>query len=255
VLLLVALCAWVLDAFEMIFVIVPIVAPALIARLGDAQQAAVLLLLVLQLSFLIPPMGYAVLMARARSGLPAISSRRLLGALWPMLLVQVMLTAAVFAFPATVHWLDAPSLAASGQPPVADLTYSYSSGLALMPRSGGAIQAAILPGSVTRFIRLLTNAVSAGVGSHWSFFASNSACADRVAQRVGEVAGPGADFAAEAGRRQLQFKVHAGALDAHVPARHADVAVLDVFQARDFIHAVAHVEMVSFFTPPCPFGT
>ena len=66
VLLAVALCAWVLDAFEMIFVIIPIVAPALIAKLGDAQQTAVLLLLVLQLSFLILPMGYAVLMARAR---------------------------------------------------------------------------------------------------------------------------------------------------------------------------------------------
>ncbi|MBW8723027.1 MAG: TRAP transporter large permease subunit, partial [Polaromonas sp.] len=120
VLLLVALCAWVLDAFEMIFVIVPIVAPALIARLGDAQQAAVLLLLVLQLSFLIPPMGYAVLMARSRSGLPAISSRRLLGALWPLLLVQVALTVAVFAFPATVHWLDTPAPAASAQAPMAE---------------------------------------------------------------------------------------------------------------------------------------
>ena len=120
VLLLVALCAWVLDAFEMIFVIVPIVAPALIARLGDAQQAAVLLLLVLQLSFLVPPMGYAVLMARSRSGLPAISSRRLLAALWPMLLVQVTLTAAVFAFPAAVHWLDEPAPATSTQAPMAD---------------------------------------------------------------------------------------------------------------------------------------
>jgi TRAP-type mannitol/chloroaromatic compound transport system permease large subunit len=120
VLLLVALCAWVLDAFEMIFVIVPIVAPALIARLGDAQQAAVLLLLVLQLSFLIPPMGYAVLMARSRSGLQAISNRRLLGALWPMLLVQVALTVVVFAFPATVHWLDAPAPAASAQAPMAE---------------------------------------------------------------------------------------------------------------------------------------
>ncbi len=57
VLLAVALCAWVLDAFEMIFVVIPIVAPPLIAMLGDAQQTAVLLLLVLQLSFLIPPHG------------------------------------------------------------------------------------------------------------------------------------------------------------------------------------------------------
>lgn len=51
VLLLVALCVWVLDAFEMIFVVIPIVAPLLVVQLGDAQQAAVLLLLVLQLSF------------------------------------------------------------------------------------------------------------------------------------------------------------------------------------------------------------
>jgi TRAP-type mannitol/chloroaromatic compound transport system permease large subunit len=33
----------VLDAFEMIFVIIPLVAPVLIVHLGDAQQAAVLL--------------------------------------------------------------------------------------------------------------------------------------------------------------------------------------------------------------------
>lgn len=57
ILLMVGLCAWVLDAFEMIFVVIPLVAPVLIARLGDAQQAAVLLLLMLQLSFLVPPMG------------------------------------------------------------------------------------------------------------------------------------------------------------------------------------------------------
>lgn len=106
VLLLVALCAWVLDAFEMIFVIIPIVAPALIARLGDAQQAAVLLLLVLQLSFLIPPMGYAVLMVRARSGLPAVAAGQLLKALAPYVLAQIALVMIVFFVPALVHQLD-----------------------------------------------------------------------------------------------------------------------------------------------------
>ncbi|MCJ0763425.1 TRAP transporter large permease subunit [Variovorax terrae] len=114
VLLGVALCAWVLDAFEMIFVIIPIIAPPLIARLGDAQQAAVLLLLVLQLSFLIPPMGYAVLMARARSGLPQVPMRRLLRALLPFVGVQLALVALVFAAPRLVHQLDAP-LPAAGQ--------------------------------------------------------------------------------------------------------------------------------------------
>jgi TRAP-type mannitol/chloroaromatic compound transport system permease large subunit len=107
VLLLVALCAWVLDAFEMIFVIIPILAPPLIALLGDAQQVAVLLLLVLQLSFLIPPMGYAVMMARSRSGLVSTSVVHTLRALLPYILAQCTVTTLVFLMPLTVHQLDA----------------------------------------------------------------------------------------------------------------------------------------------------
>lgn len=109
VLLLVALCAWVLDAFEMIFVIIPIVAPPLINRLGDAQQTAVLLLLVLQLSFLIPPMGYAVMMARTRSGLVHATLLNTLRALLPFIAVQCAVTVGVFLAPWTVHLLDAPA--------------------------------------------------------------------------------------------------------------------------------------------------
>lgn len=106
VLVLVALCAWVLDAFEMIFVIIPIVAPLLIVELGDAQQVAVLLLLVLQLSFLLPPLGYAVLMARSRSGLPQVTTPALLRALAPFLLVQVCVATLVFVWPHAAHLLD-----------------------------------------------------------------------------------------------------------------------------------------------------
>ena len=116
VLLFVALCAWVLDAFEMIFVVIPIVAPALIAKLGDAQQAAVLLLLVLQTSFLIPPMGYAVLMVRSRGGLGAASTLAIVKSLLPFILVQVAITVCVFALPAVVHLLDAPKSAVSTSP-------------------------------------------------------------------------------------------------------------------------------------------
>lgn len=113
----VAACAWVLDAFEMIFVIVPVVAPLLVLRLGDAQQAAVLLLLVLQLSFLLPPMGYAVLMARARAGLAAGTPRALLAALAPYLAALLLVLAAVFAFAPLVHRLDAPVAAQEKAPP------------------------------------------------------------------------------------------------------------------------------------------
>ena len=116
VLLFVALCAVVLDAFEMIFVVIPIIAPALIAKLGDAQQAAVLLLLVLQTSFLIPPMGYAVLMVRSRGGLGAASTSAIVKSLLPFILIQLAVTACVFALPPVVHLLDAPKAAASGEP-------------------------------------------------------------------------------------------------------------------------------------------
>ena len=120
VLLLVALCAWVLDAFEMIFVIIPIVAPPLIALLGDAQQTAVLLLLVLQLSFLIPPMGYAVMMARARSTQINASIWLTLRALLPYLAVQSVVTVLVFIGPWTVHQLDAAVAPASQNAPVSN---------------------------------------------------------------------------------------------------------------------------------------
>lgn len=116
ILTLVVLCAWVLDAFEMIFVIIPILAPLLILRLGDAQQAAVLLLLVLQLGFLLPPMGYAVILARAHAPGPRPGAAVLLRALLPFLLAQVLVMVLVFRVPAVVHLLDASPLAAAEAP-------------------------------------------------------------------------------------------------------------------------------------------
>jgi TRAP-type mannitol/chloroaromatic compound transport system permease large subunit len=108
-------CAWVLDAFELIFVIVPVVAPVLVLKLGDAQQAAVLLLLVLQAGFLLPPLGYAVLMARATAGVPSVRTGALLRAVAPYLAAQLAVGATVFLFPAFVHQLDGPAAAAPVQ--------------------------------------------------------------------------------------------------------------------------------------------
>lgn len=117
VLVFVAACAWVLDAFEMIFVIIPILAPSLIARLGDAQQSAVLLLLVLQLGFLLPPMGYAVLMVQSRGGFAKVSLRQLGAAVLPYAMAQVAVLATVFFVPAAVHLLDPPAAGASANAP------------------------------------------------------------------------------------------------------------------------------------------
>ncbi len=112
-----AACAFVLDAFEMIFVVVPLLAPPLLVRFADATWIAVLILLVLQASFLFPPFGYAVLMARRWSrGLPA--PKGLARALVPYLLAQAVVLVAVAASPSLL-WRGG-AVAEDTKPPISD---------------------------------------------------------------------------------------------------------------------------------------
>jgi tripartite ATP-independent transporter DctM subunit len=115
VLVLLGLCAFVLDAYEMIFVVIPIVMPPLLMRVPDATWVAVLTLLVLQASFLIPPMGYAVLMVRHRIARP-IRTGRFIRALAPYLIAQFVVLALVLAYPASV-WRGPAADAGSTAPP------------------------------------------------------------------------------------------------------------------------------------------
>jgi tripartite ATP-independent transporter DctM subunit len=98
----IGLSAFVLDAFEIIFVIVPIVVPPMLIRVADARWAAVLVLLTLQTSFLLPPFGYALMMVRGtlqyRGTLVALTR-----ALMPFLLAQWLVLAIVLFVPALVH--------------------------------------------------------------------------------------------------------------------------------------------------------
>ena len=96
-----AACSFVLDAFEIIFVVIPVVMPPLLMRVPDATWVAVLTLLILQTSFMVPPFGYAILMLRIHQA-RFLSNRRLVAALLPYLLAQLLILAAVCAFPATV---------------------------------------------------------------------------------------------------------------------------------------------------------
>lgn len=95
-------CAFVLDAFELIFLVVPLVMPPLLARVGDPAWVAVLTLLVLQIGFLLPPLGYAVLMARGASTAPA-PLRAVAAALAPYLAGLLLVLAAVLAWPGLTH--------------------------------------------------------------------------------------------------------------------------------------------------------
>ncbi len=102
VLAVIGLCAFVLDAFEIIFVIIPIIIPPLLVRVADARWVAVLVLLTLQSSFLLPPFGYALMMVRGAAKNPA-PFRPFVRALVPFLLAQWMLLIVILMVPKLVH--------------------------------------------------------------------------------------------------------------------------------------------------------
>lgn len=101
-LVMIGVAAFVLDAFEIIFVLVPILLPPILMRVEDATWMAVLVLMVLQTSFLLPPLGYALVMTRAeaRENAPVGAIVR---ALVPFFLVQVLVLGLVAAFPRLTH--------------------------------------------------------------------------------------------------------------------------------------------------------
>ena len=98
----IALSALVLDAFEIIFVVVPIVIPPLLIRVADARWVAVLVLLALQASFINPMIGYAVMMTRTVLK-QAIPFPALLRSLLPYLFAQAALLLAVLLLPQLTH--------------------------------------------------------------------------------------------------------------------------------------------------------
>jgi len=98
----IALIALVLDAFEIIFVVVPIVIPPLLIRVDDARWVAVLVLLTLQASFLNPLIGYSVMMTRTLLK-EHIAFPALIRALAPYLIAQAVLLLAVLFFPQLTH--------------------------------------------------------------------------------------------------------------------------------------------------------
>ena len=120
VLLILALSAFVLDAFEITFAIVPVVMPPLLMLVPDATWVAVLTLLVLQISFLLPPFGYAVLMVASRLD-RKLSQGALARALLPYLLVEAVVIALVLWWPPMVWHSHPAELAnAAGSPKLSE---------------------------------------------------------------------------------------------------------------------------------------
>lgn len=107
VLVVFALSAFVLDAFEIVFVIVPIVMPPVLTRAPDAVWISVLALLALQASFLVPPSGYAVMMARSQMQRKT-ALGPLVRALAPYISAQLVVLALVVLVPRLAHLAEPP---------------------------------------------------------------------------------------------------------------------------------------------------
>lgn len=111
-------CSFVLDAFEMVFLVIPLVMPPVLVAVTDPAWVAALTLLVLQAGFLLPPFGYAVVMSRSMiaGGVRMVALAR---ALVPHLLIQAALVIAVLVWPQITRWAR-PDEAASPTLPAAD---------------------------------------------------------------------------------------------------------------------------------------
>ena len=83
-------------------VIEPLVMPPLLTRVDDPVWVAVLALLALQSSFLLPPLGYAVMMARTLSPV-RVDLHALVKALLPFLAAQLVVLGLTVAFPLLAH--------------------------------------------------------------------------------------------------------------------------------------------------------
>src|ERR1700755_3058465 len=102
VLALIGLSAFVLDAFEIIFVVVPIAIPPLLIRVADARWVAVLVLLALQASFINPLIVSDVMTTRTFLK-QAFQFPGLLRSLLPYLFAQAALLFAVLFLPQLTH--------------------------------------------------------------------------------------------------------------------------------------------------------
>ena len=76
--------------------------------------------MVLQAGFLLPPLGYAIVMSRRTAATP-VAPGVLAKALVPQLVAQALVVALLIAVPGIVHWADDAPAAAAPTPSEADI--------------------------------------------------------------------------------------------------------------------------------------
>jgi tripartite ATP-independent transporter DctM subunit len=104
VMLVMFVLGFVLDTFEIIFIIVPITAPVLFMLDVDPVWLGVIVAVNLQTSFLTPPFGFALIYLRSVAPRAITTSQIYRGAI-PFVALQVVVIALLVIFPGLITWL------------------------------------------------------------------------------------------------------------------------------------------------------
>src|SRR5690606_16773037 len=107
VMVVVFLLGFILDFIEIIYMVVPIVGPVLLAMGLDPVWLGVMLAVNLQTSFLTPPFGFSLFYLRGAISADIPSSAMYRGVL-PYILLQLLMLAMLVLWPGLATWL--PSL-------------------------------------------------------------------------------------------------------------------------------------------------
>ena len=107
VMLVIFLLGFILDFIEITFVVVPLVAPVLLAMGVDPIWLGIMIAVNLQTSFLTPPFGFALFYLRGVAP-PEVKTSHIYRGVAPFIAIQLMLLACLAIWPNLVTWL--PSL-------------------------------------------------------------------------------------------------------------------------------------------------
>ncbi|HEV7291388.1 MAG TPA: TRAP transporter large permease subunit [Devosia sp.] len=98
------LLGFILDTFEIIFIVIPITAPVLLALGVDPIWLGVMVGVNLQTSFLTPPFGFALFYLRGVAP-SRISTGMIYRGVIPFVILQIIALALLFTFPQLITWL------------------------------------------------------------------------------------------------------------------------------------------------------
>ena len=104
VMLIVFIAGFFIDFIEIVFIIVPVVAPIFIKMGVDLIWIGILLAVNLQTSFLTPPFGFSLFYLKGVAP-PEVKTSHLYRGVVPFVIIQVLVLCLMIFWPETVTWL------------------------------------------------------------------------------------------------------------------------------------------------------